>query len=117
MPTRIDALVSTEDPLDRFIVDCLNAAKQSGEALTIADLARRLELPVAGERHRLIGAVAVHALTKRLDVLVAGKKVEKKSASGEDYFWVGPPPSPAPAKTATTSTATSTSSTDTTAKC
>jgi hypothetical protein len=103
MPTRIDALVSTVDPLDSFIVDCLTKAKQQGEALTIADLARRLELPVAGERHRLIGAVAIHALTQRIDVLVAAKKIERKSAHGEDFFWVAPPASPTPPTTKPTS--------------
>lgn len=111
MPTRIDALVSTEDPLDRFIVDCLNAAKQSGEALTIADLARRLELPVAGERHRLVGAVAVHALTQRLEVLVAAKTIERKSSNGEDFFWVAPPPSPSTSTSTTKTTGTSSGST------
>lgn len=104
MPTRIDTLVTTEDPLDSFIVDCLKKAKQQGEALTIADLARRLELPVAGERHRLVGAVAVHALTQRLEVLVAAKTIERKSSNGEDFFWVAPPPSPSTSTTKTTGT-------------
>ncbi len=104
MPTRIDTLVTTEDPLDSFIVDCLTKAKQQGEALTIADLARRLELPVAGERHRLVGAVAVHALTQRLEVLVAAKTIERKSSNGEDFFWVAPPPSPSTSTTKTTGT-------------
>lgn len=107
MPTRIDTLVTTEDPLDSFIVDCLKKAKQQGEALTIADLARRLELPVAGERHRLVGAVAVHALTQRLEVLVAAKTIERKSSNGEDFFWVPPPPSPSTSTTTTKTTGTS----------
>lgn len=111
MPTRIDTLVTTEDPLDSFIVDCLKKAKQQGEALTIADLARRLELPVAGERHRLVGAVAVHALTQRLEVLVAAKTIERKSSNGEDFFWVAPPPSPSTSTSTTKTTGTSSGST------
>jgi hypothetical protein len=94
MPTRIDSLVSTEDPLDSFIVDCLTKAKQQGEALTIVDLARRLELPVAGERHRLIGAVATHALGDRLAALVSDGKVTKTSSNGQEYFWIPDPPTP-----------------------
>lgn len=98
MPKKLDTLLSSDDPLDVFVLDRLRRAKSQGEALTIADLARDLDLPVAGERHRLVGAVAVHALTDRLAKLVTSSQVATKTANGEQFYYIPDAP-PAAATT------------------